>query len=539
MKKSIVSLIILCAFTTLYMTSCSNEEDGGNNRNIGASVEHIVTFTGGGERRTTNEKILGVTRTSISYTQGKNATALWSTGDKIWVKDNAGNFIQSTAGVFSSDLKLGKFTLSGLFPTTTQVSYTGRSGTSGTTVTISANQTQSAANDFSHVGEVGDCGIATAMASSYGNYAFTLDHKSTYLCLLPRSTNNLIRDFVIQDVTIIADHDISGDFTLSASGLSANAVANGSKSIKVTVPNLPLANATNASANAIYVVMAPQTTALNIVYHLYNPALNFSGTITKNIAVQTYNAGEIHDITANLGNDYTEEQKPYFWDAKKWLYDGQAEPYNMSAYSYPANPMWPQSKTVDPDRWFNDENPAVAKNSCKDCPTGYQMTWYITHYPYFDAEELWTAEGKLYKGVLRMRKWNTLVADFGASKTAVPTSVPSGNAWEAYPGVPNANNFGIDMGIPTPSDMTKYFALPAAYSSVAVQKDSRAGKYANIVDDYNSYWASTTRTDGRLYHGNLSACYLTCRPGENYLWVSSGDYIERERGSARFAVKFQ
>ncbi len=525
--------MMLCACTALYTVGCSSDEgmDGKEDGNGRSTTGQVVTFTNKAETATT--------RTGISYTKGNAADVLWSAGDKIWVEDNTNNFVQSLAGVFSADMKVGKFSVTGTFPATTQVHYTG--GASGTTVTIANNQTQAAANDFAHAGAVGDCAVGTASGSATAGYQFTLNHKAAYLCLLPRSENSLIRDFVIQDVTVIADNDIAGDFSLSASGLSATPSANGSKSIKVIVPNLPLTNATSPATNAIYVVMAPQTTALNIVYHLYNPALNFSGTITKNIPVQAYAPGTIRDITSKLGNDYTEEQKPYLWDAKKWLFDGKTEPYNMSPFSGLAlsNPMWPQSKVTDPDRWYNDELPGVAKNSCKDCPNGYQMVWYATHYPYFDAEELWTAEGQLYKGVLRFRKWNTLVADFGASETSLPTVWPAGTSGTNNGG-PNGSNFNIGMGIPAPSDMTKYFALPAALSSVAHQNDFyHAGKYATLVDNSNSYWGSSARPDGQFWAGHPSASYLGYRPGQNYLWVSTGNYIQRNRLYAMFAIKFQ
>ncbi len=41
--------------------------------------------------------------------------------------------------------------------------------------------------------------------------------------------------------------------------------------------------ASYAIDNACYIVMAPQTTALNIVYELYNPATNTTGTFTTTV----------------------------------------------------------------------------------------------------------------------------------------------------------------------------------------------------------------------------------------------------------------
>ncbi len=499
--------MMLCACTALYTVGCSSDEgmDGKEDGNGRSTTGQAVTFTNKAETATT--------RTGISYTKGNAANVLWSAGDKIWVEDNTNNFVQSLAGVFSADMKVGKFSVTGTFPATTQVHYTG--GASGTTVTIANNQTQAAANDFAHAGAVGDCAVGTASGSATAGYQFTLNHKAAYLCLLPRSENSLIRGFVIQDVTIIADNDIAGDFSLSASGLSATPSANGSKSIKVTVPNLPLTNATSPATNAIYVVMAPQTTALNIVYHLYSPSLNISGTITKNIPTQAYAAGTIRDITSKLGYDYTEETKLYYWDAKKWLYDGQTPPFTYASR--------PQSKAADPDRWYNDqETPGtttMAQNSCKDCPTVVQMIWYCCYYPCYDAEELWTADGEVFKGVLRLRKWNTLVADYGASLTALPATatLPAGASVWGTIDEPKATKSSMQQGNPTPSEMTKYFALP--------------GKTGDPGFEYvNGYFANSSLS-------NNSAPYLYYPDGAPVMWC--GYHIGRERWAPKRAVKFQ
>lgn len=573
MKLKIFTSIAPALLAAAFLASCSNDDvvqNGQGNNNTG-EVAGIV-FEGATQtpalratRATdaisaTSASITGAstanaaTRTTLTHTVGGGAKVFWETTDHIWVKDDGGTFRQSSGIAFPTPSNKGyaRFGLTtGSFTGTThQIMYTGTNSTSATEVEIKANQTQSAANNFDHAGTSGDCGIATATQNATGKYNFNLDHKAAYLCLLPRTMHEL-RDFVIQSVTVQADNDIAGTFALSTSGLAATPTTGGSKNITVTVPNLPLTNATSPASNAIYVVMAPQTTALNIIYHLFNPATNMSGTVTKNIASATFSAGTIYDITSNLGADYTAEIKPYMWDAKKWVFDGQTEPYTMqnpltTGSGVPStNPQWAQSNADD--RWYNETpqagSPVIAQNSCKDCPTGYQLTWYITHYPYFDAEELWTAEGQVYKGVLRLRKWNTLVADFGASATSIPTAPAEGSVDEATPGIPNGRNFNVHFDTPVPSDMTKYFALPAAYSSATVTNDYwNAGKYARLIDDSNGYWGSTTRqgavSSGAEY-SHLSASYLTYRPGESYLWVSTGNYIERGREYAKMAIKFQ
>lgn len=54
-------------------------------------------------------------RTIIAHSFGLGATPYWSVGDKIWVKDNGGQFQQSEAGTFNTAMTRGTFNVTGSF----------------------------------------------------------------------------------------------------------------------------------------------------------------------------------------------------------------------------------------------------------------------------------------------------------------------------------------------------------------------------------------------------------------------------------------
>ena len=511
---------LIFAAVLLFTASCANEDVSKETESDRQNNQVLTTFTSGDAP---------ATRTTIDYTVGGTGKFFWELGDKIFVTDDSGTPVASTSSTITGKTNYAKFQVPGTFTSTGYaVYYTGKNSTHATSVTIAANQTQSAPNDFSHLSTSGDCGTATATGSG-SEFAFKLKHQAAYLCLLPRSTNPLIAQFVIESVSVTADKDIAGDFALASTGLAATPTANGSKTITVSTPDLALTNATSPATNAVYVVMAPQTTALNIVYHLKNTATGMTGTVSKNIPTQAFEANKIYDLTSNLGHDYSEEVKPYMWDAKKWYYDGKTAPYTAADA--------PQSKAADPDRWYNDAFTANkithAQNSCKDCPTDIQMLWYIAGKPLWDTEELWTAEGKVYQGVIRFKKWNALVADHGASLTTPPTAIPGGsvtdNSYGGYGGEVSygGNNFSVANALPAPAEFVKYFTLPGL-----------TGPYSSLLEYVDGYWSSCA--PGENDFQGLNATYMMGLGNGGALWVSAGSiYIARGRNSARRAVKFE
>ena len=358
------------------------------------------------------------------------------------------------------------------------------------------------------------------MANASGDgedYDFALDHKAAYLCFLPRTTaTSLVKGFVIQSITVTCDGDIAGEYAFTAAGIGS-ATGTTSKEITLNVNNFPLTNtSTNQALNAAYMVIRPQTTAvaLNIRYKLHNPVTNVTGTLTKHIPAQKYNANQVYDIRANLvPKDYSNEVKRYMWDAKQEYYWNKTPPYT--------NADKPQSKAADPDRWYNDVFVANAVShatqSCKDCPTGVQFVWYCVSEPYRDEEELWTANGKINKGIVRFKKWAAIVAEDGGSLTALPVVSGHPKMAEGTVDNPRGRNMSVTAGLPSPSAMGNYFAVPLR----------QEGVYGELC-----YWGSTTLPKPTLvetYPYDMPVSYMGFGSNGGIMWVGNDGYIQRNR----------
>ena len=192
--------------TVTAFASCANEDvaQDENKQAQNATSAPVVTFTG--ERDIA--QVSPTSRTTIKHALGQGATPYWSTGDKIWVKDTNGAFKQSNAGTFNSAMTDGVFAVSGTFANGCTVHYTGSNGTAGDKVTIAAQQKQTEANDFSHAGASGDCGVATATGNG-NSFKFKLNHKASYLCFLPRTTNAFVKRSKLTSIEVVAESDIA------------------------------------------------------------------------------------------------------------------------------------------------------------------------------------------------------------------------------------------------------------------------------------------------------------------------------------------
>ena len=163
MKRSTITLVMqsMCyGFAALLLTaSCANDDTMLEGKQKKSDIPTGTTvFTGTSQTEAT-------TRTAIlNHTKGSDASVNWSSTDKIWVKDDGGNWQQSGAVTFpfATNKAQGMFALSGTYTGSTHdILYTNKA-VSGTQpqVEIKTTQTQSAPNNFDHAGESGDFGIA-------------------------------------------------------------------------------------------------------------------------------------------------------------------------------------------------------------------------------------------------------------------------------------------------------------------------------------------------------------------------------------------
>ncbi len=469
----------------LFAASCANDDvaqvEKQKKDNIPAGT---TVFTGTSQPETT-------TRTAIlNHTKGTGASVNWSSTDKIWVKDDGGTWQQSGTVTFpfATNKAQGMFALSGTYTGATHdILYTNKS-VSGTQpqVEIKATQTQSAPNNFDHAGESGDFGIATG--NKDGNvYNFTLNHKASYLCFIPRTNNEYVKRSKLIKVEVMSDDDIAGTYNIAANG-ALTLASGGSKTITVTTGSgFDIDNsADDMSKNATYAVIAPGTHKVRIRYWLRNTTDNpdgpIEGTVSKYVTLNC-TAGSIQDITANLDlHDYDGDHY-YMWDAKKQYWEGYGSSQPTINYDSPgATTSDDYAKSNLDPRYYNEvfasvgtDNPAI-HTPCKDLPNANEMSWYIEKGdPHWDINELWTTMGHLYKGGMWFKK-KTYISGYNAN-TAV-----NGVDWRRnqYGYIALLLSFNI---LPDVADANKYFYLPAL-------GEYESGKL-NGVGKFGLYWSSS------------------------------------------------
>ena len=475
----------------LFAASCANDnvtqDEKQNKDNIPAGA---TIFTGTSQPETT-------TRTAIlNHTKGAGASVNWSSTDKIWVKDDGGNWQQSGAVTFpfATNKAKGKFTLSGRYTGASHdILYTNKGVTwMQPQVEIKAAQTQSAPNNFDHAGESGDCGIATGSKSG-SDYTFNLNHKASYLCFIPRTSNECVKRCKLIKVEIMSEDDIAGTYDIAADG-SLTLASGGSKTITVTTGSgFDIDNAADdMSKNATYAVVAPGTHTFRIRYWLRNTTDNprgaIEGTVSK-IVTLNCTAGSIHDVTANLDPHNYDGNHYYMWDAQEqywkgheWNLGGSQPTVSRDLTGATASNDYPKNNADS--RYYNEyypgngvSNPAT-HTSCKDLPNVNEMTWYAAKgEPRWDADELWTTMGHLYKGGMWFKK-KANISGYD------PNTAVDGTDWRTT-GNGNRGSWSVSQTLPSAADAGNYFYLPAL------------GYYDRdqlfFVDTTGNYWSSSTQ----------------------------------------------
>ena len=507
----------------LFAASCANDDVAQENKQKKDNIPAGTTvFTGTSLPDAT-------TRTAIlNHTKGAGASVSWSSTDKIWVKDDGGTWQQSTATIIPSvaNKSFAKFALSGTYTGSSHdILYTNKTVT-GTQpqVDIKAEQTQTSPNNFDHAGESGDCGIATS--NKIGNvYNFTLNHKASYLCFIPRTNNEYVKRSKLFKVEIMSDDDIAGTYDIAADG-TLTLASGGSKTITVTTgSDFAIDNsADDMSKNATYAVVAPGTHKLRIRYWLRNTTDNpdgpIEGTVSKIITVNC-TAGSIHDITANLDPHDYDGDHYYMWDAQEQYWKGHewwsANKDQPTLTSQPVNQNYAKINTDS--RWYNEGGGSArfdATQSCATLPNANEISWYAMYGdPRWDKDELWTTMGHLYKGGMWFKKKSVLQAEhhYDTEKSA-DGSTDLRTTYKIYD---ISNSSIINSGLPSAADANKYFYLPALGYYYYGQ--------LNYVGYRGDYWLSSAtpwRSDN-AYHLYFTSDYVG-------VYFSTRDYGYRVGG---------
>ena len=486
----LASVAAVCGLT-LAFASCANEDLAQNGKTTTDDKSLTAFCTGEPATRTTMEA---------------DGTFYWEAGDKIWVKDDSGNWKQSSnspTGKTASFkfLMPGKYTAKSSY----EVYYPGKNG-SQDRVTISANQKQTEPNTTAHFGVSGDCGIAKATRNATSHeFEFALDHKAAYLVFQPYTSNDVLKYCYLTKIEVTSDNDITDTYTLdptAATGTGAlTGTGNGKKIELATIGSGAYANGfplTNTSAslttNGAYMVIKPGTHTLRIRYWVKDVATHIEGTITKIIPSHTFAKNEYVNMEADLQVKNYDGDHYYMWDAQQNYWAGHewnsAVPWQPTFWLQPANPFYAKSN-ADP-RYYNTAFTYGADNkathtSCKDLPNVNEMTWYAAKGdPRRDADELWTTMGHLHKSGVWFKKKSVLQGEGNYnSNTAV-----DGTDWRTNE---IRDSWSISQTLPSAADAGNYFYLPALgyYSYGKLNGLGSSGRYwssnANPGSRYDAY----------------------------------------------------
>ena len=459
----LASLAVACGLT-LAFASCANDDLAQNGKTTTDDKGLTAFSTGEPATRTTMEA------------DGK---FYWEAGDKIWVKDDSGNWKQSSnspAGKTASFkfLMPGKYTAKSSY----EVYYPGKNGNQNQ-VTISASQTQTEPNTTAHFGASGDCGIAKATRNATSHeFEFTLDHKAAYLVFKPYTSDDVLKYCYLTKIEVTSDNDITDTYTLdptAATGTGALTGTGSGNKIELitkgnsgsTYPNgFPLTN-TSASltTNGAYMVIKPGTHTLRIRYWVKDAATKIEGTITKIIPSHTFAKNEYVNMEADLQIKNYDGDHYYMWDAEKQYWEGYEWTKNL-----PGNTGQPtlndngssnyaQNNSDANHRWYHEGSGAFqATQSCAGLPNPNELSWYVMYGdPRWDRDELWTTMGHLYKGGMWFKKKSVLQAEnhYDTEKSA-DGSTDLRTSYKAYIN----SNISINSGVPSAADAGNYFYLP-------------------------------------------------------------------------------
>ena len=472
----------------LAFTSCANEDVAQNPTNPNEDNDkNLTTFVAGDEAKT---------RTSLNY---NSSDFYWEAGDYIYVKDD-NNVLQKSSNAPTSKVASFKYKVPGKFTehTSYKVYYLGKNS-NGSRVTISTTQTQTKPDNTEHFGTVGDYGTATAIkATGKQQFAFELEHQPAYLVFQPYTSNTILHNCYLTKVEVTSDNDIAETYSVNTTTGALDASAGtGSKQIVLatsgssTNPNgFPLSNSSaSVTTNGAYMVIKPGTHTLRVRYWVKDNATGTEGTITKTLPATAYASNTYYDMTANLNVRNYDGDKYYMWDAQQNYWAGhewnKANPW-QPVLNGNSNSNYAQNNS-DP-RYYNEAFTYGADNkathtSCKDLPNVNEMTWYAAKgEPRWDADELWTTMGHLYKGGMWFKK-KANISGFDANKAVDETD------WRTNGG---GSSWSVSQTLPDAADAGNYFYLPALgyYSSGQLDFVGTIGYYwSSSATPWTSYYA--------------------------------------------------
>ena len=472
----LASLAVVCGLT-LAFASCANDDLAQNGKTSTDDKGLTAFSTGEPATRTTMEA------------DGK---FYWEAGDKIWVKDDSGNWKQSSNSPASKTasfkfLMPGKYTAKSSY----EVYYPGKNGNQDR-VTISANQKQTEPNTTTHFGTSGDCGIAKATRNATTHeFEFALDHKAAYLVFKPYTSNDVLKYCYLTKIEVTSDNDIASTSTYTLdptadTGAGALTGTGNGKQIVLTTKGdygstfqngFPLTNTSaNLATNGAYMVIKPGTHTLRIRYWVKDVATNIEGTITKIIPSHNFAKNEYVNMEADLQVKNYDGDHYYMWDAQEQYWKGYE--WNLSGSQPSSNNTssndYPQDSNDSNNRWYHEGSGGFpATQSCAILPNINEMVWYaMKGDPRLDNDELWTTMGHLYKGGMWFKK-KAYISGYNKE------NAPIYGDWRTYP---QEVHLYSSNNLPDVREANKYFYLP----TLGIYDKGRLDN----IGSYGNYWSS-------------------------------------------------
>ena len=470
------------------------------------------------------------TRTSATYT-GSGLDFYWTASDKIWVKDDNGNYNQSASDDISSRIAAvpgstttdkAKFWVNGSYTGSThKVRYTGKNGTKDK-VTIKASQTQNTPNDAVHIADDGDFGVADATGS--GAYNFTLNHKAAYVTFMPYNANGVIPGAKIQKIRVYTGNtsdQLAGTFDLADNGTLSNGTTT-SNSVELNVNDFTLPSAYSYTTNGATMVLNPGTYSnVTIEYTLYDAVTNVTGVIEKIYPSVTFDAGKNTPVRADLrikiysGNDYYQwDAQQNYWAGYEWNSANPKQPTLNGESNVTDAPQSTFTVSAHSSRDFNDimgyndysgTSPAVmpTTNKFKSCANLNELLWYAKEGdPHWDGITLWATMDHLYKGGMWLKKKDHIS---GFSSSHAPDGIDKTTAM-AQISYLKSRDEGKTILQGKPSNLSEYFYLPALGGYL---HDGSTPGHLLGLGEAVSFWSSTT-----MFANQYGSYAFLCDPSD-------------------------
>lgn len=505
-------LVPLCASMGLLLGACTQNETD-------ALSSGLTTFVA------TNP----ATRTSMA-TDGGGAF-FWENDDQIWVKDKTDAWQKSVNKVEGGKVSTYNFQLAGSYDKTGSytVHYTGKNSASADQVTIATAQTQTLPNTSTHLGESGDCGVGIAAGNTSTNatFGFHLSHKATCLVFAPFAKGREAANYKLTKITVKSDNTIAGNYTLSTQGLAIK--DNEQKEIVLSTPNndkagFPLStDKKDLATNGAYMMIAPGTHRLSVIYHVVNATKNLEKDVTITINSYTYNGGTHYRVPGNLGvlapnsdgdhdasidgGDLAESSDVpsrysghnyYMWDAKENYWSGHEWDAVTEAWQPKgtgSNGNYPKDKAADGPRWYHEGDGAfeASVNSLfNQLPNANELAWYVMRGDaHWDNSTQWEVFGEKHTGGIWLKKLSVIAQENKKQLSDLKSMNHEGIDLRT-----NANTYSISpkSGKPNDSEINNYFFLPALGRYYS-------GQLSNL-GSYGYYWSSSAYpSDSSLAYG--------------------------------------